>query len=344
MLPAEVLEASAKALVDYQGKGFGIAECSHRGKEFDGVLDEAIAKCKSLLSVPDTHDILFLQGGATQLFNTIPMNFLNGTADYVVGGEWSKKAASSAQSAYGEKIRVIGSSENTNFDRPPTGWTADPGAAYLHVCSNETVHGHRLVEWPEHANLVVDASSEMMSRPHPIARTALVYAGAQKNLGISGITVVIVREDLLGRARRETPSVIDYRAQAADKSLLNTPATFVWYVLALTLDWVAEQGGVRVMAERNSAKAKRLYTAIDASGFYRNPVDPPARSWMNVPFMLADPNLDKEFLADAARAGLASLKGHRSVGGMRASIYNAMPEAGVAALTDFMADFERRRG
>ena len=202
MLPTEVLEASAKALVDFQGKGFGIAECSHRGKEFDGVLDEAIAKCKSLLSVPDTHDILFLQGGATQLFNVIPMNILNGPADYVVGGEWSKKAAAAAQGAYGEKIRVIATSEATNFDRPPTGWTADPAASYLHVCSNETVHGHRLVEWPTHPNLVVDASSEMMSRPHPIARTALVYAGAQKNLGPAGVVLTIVRKDLYERIAR----------------------------------------------------------------------------------------------------------------------------------------------
>jgi phosphoserine aminotransferase len=214
MLPAEVLEASAKALVDFQGKGFGIAECSHRGKEFDGVLDEAIARCKSLLSVPDTHDILFLQGGATQLFNTIPMNILNGTADYVVSGEWSKKAASSAQGAYGEKIRVIGTSESTNFDRPATGWTADPDAAYLHVCSNETVHGHRLVEWPEHKNLVVDSSSEMMSRPHPIARTALVYAGAQKNLGPAGVVLTIVRKDLYERIGKAVPKIWSFKALA----------------------------------------------------------------------------------------------------------------------------------
>src|SRR4051812_85261 len=170
MLRTEVLEASAKALIDFQGKGFGIAECSHRGKEFDGVLDEALDRCRKLLDVPDSHDVLFLQGGATRLFNTIPMNILTGPADYVVSGEWSKKAAAAAQAAYGEKIRVIASSEATNFDRPPTGWTADPAASYLHVCTNETVHGHRLVEWPEHANLVVDASSEMTSRPHPVKR------------------------------------------------------------------------------------------------------------------------------------------------------------------------------
>src|SRR5437868_2158673 len=231
MLPLEVLEASAKALVDYQGKGFGIAECSHRGKEFDGVLDEAIALVKKLLDVPETHDILFLQGGATQLFATIPMNFLNGPADYVVGGEWSKKAAASAQGAYGEKIRVIASSEATNFDRPPTGWTADPAASYLHVCSNETVHGHRLVEWPTHPNLVVDASSEMMSRPHPIARTALVYAGAQKNLGPAGVVVVLVREGLYPRIAKSVRKSFSFQANAEAKSCLNTPPTFGIYFL-----------------------------------------------------------------------------------------------------------------
>jgi phosphoserine aminotransferase len=218
MLPAEVLEAAAKALVDYQGKGFGIAECSHRGKEFDGVLDEAIDRCRKLLSIPDTHDVLFLQGGATQLFNTIPMNILNGPADYVVGGEWAKKAASSAQAAYGEKIRIIASSENTNFDRPPTGWKADPAAAYLHVCSNETVHGHRLVEWPEHPNLVVDASSEMMSRPHPIARTAIVYAGAQKNLGPAGVVLTIVRKDLYDRIAKSVPKIFSFKALAGPRA------------------------------------------------------------------------------------------------------------------------------
>src|SRR3954465_6565695 len=222
MLPAEVLEASAKALVDYQGKGFGIAECSHRGKEFDAVLDEAIDRCRKLLAIPDTHDVLFLQGGATQLFNTIPMNILSGAADYVVSGEWSKKAASAAQSAHGDKVRVIASSESTNFDRPPPGWKADPAASYLHVCSNETVHGHRLVDWPEHPNLVVDSSSEMMSRPHPIPRTALVYAGAEKNLGPAGVVVVIVRKDLSPRIAKSVPKIFSLQANAEAKSCLNT--------------------------------------------------------------------------------------------------------------------------
>jgi phosphoserine aminotransferase len=346
MLPAEVLEASAKALVDYQGKGFGIAECSHRGKEFDGVLDEAIARCKSLLSIPDTHDILFLQGGATQLFNTIPMNFLNGTADYVVGGEWSKKAASSAQSAYGEKIRVIGSSESTNFDRPPTGWTADPAAAYLHVCSNETVHGHRLVEWPEHANLVVDSSSEMMSRPHPIARTALVYAGAQKNLGPAGVVLTIVRKDLYERIGKSVPKIWSFKALAEAKSCLNTPPTFGVYFLLETFKWLEGQGGLAAVEKKNAEKAGLVYGAIDASGgFYKGTVaDKAARSHMNLTFLLPSEELTDKFVKEASKAGMVALKGYRTVGGIRASMYNAMPVAGAKALADFMGTFAKSNG
>jgi phosphoserine aminotransferase len=346
MLPAEVLEASAKALVDYQGKGFGIAECSHRGKEFDGVLDEAIARCKSLLSIPDTHDILFLQGGATQLFNTIPMNILNGTADYVVSGEWSKKAAGSAQSAYGEKIRVIGSSESSNFDRPATGWTADPNAAYLHVCSNETVHGHRLVEWPEHKNLVVDASSEMMARPHPIARTALVYAGAQKNLGPAGVVLTIVRKDLYERIGKSVPKIWSFKALAEAKSCLNTPPTFGVYFLLETFKWLEGQGGLAAIEKRNAEKASLVYGAIDASGgFYKGTVaDKPARSHMNVTFLLPSEELTDKFVKEASKAGMVALKGYRTVGGIRASMYNAMPVAGAKALADFMGTFAKANG
>jgi phosphoserine aminotransferase len=346
MLPAEVLEASAKALVDYQGKGFGIAECSHRGKEFDGVLDEAIARCKSLLSVPDTHDILFLQGGATQLFNTIPMNFLNGTADYVVSGEWSKKAASSAQAAYGEKIRVIGSSESTNFDRPATGWTADPGAAYLHVCSNETVHGHRLAEWPEHANLVVDSSSEMMSRPHPIGRTAVVYAGAQKNLGPAGVVLTIVRKDLYERIGKSVPKIWSFKALAEAKSCLNTPPTFGVYFLLETFKWLEGQGGLAAVEKRNAEKAGLVYGAIDGSGgFYKGTVaEKAARSHMNLTFLLPSEELTDKFVKEASKAGMVALKGYRTVGGIRASMYNAMPVAGAKALADFMGTFAKANG
>ncbi|HLK94049.1 MAG TPA: 3-phosphoserine/phosphohydroxythreonine transaminase [Polyangia bacterium] len=345
MLPTEVLEASAKALVDFQGKGFGIAECSHRGKEFDGVLDEAIAKCKSLLSVPDTHDILFLQGGATQLFSTIPMNILNGTADYVVSGEWSKKAAGAAQGAYGEKVRIIASSEETKFDRVPS-FKADPAAAYLHVCTNETVHGNRMAEWPEHANLVVDASSEMMSRPHPVGRTAIVYAGAQKNLGPAGVVVAIVRKDLYDRIPKSVPKIFSFKANAEAKSCLNTPPTFGIYFLLETFRWLEAQGGLAAIEKRNAEKAALLYGAIDGSGgFYKGTVgDKAARSHMNVTYLLPSEELTEKFIKEASKNGMVALKGYRTVGGIRASIYNAMPVAGAKALADFMGTFAKANG
>jgi phosphoserine aminotransferase len=346
MLPLEVLEASAKALVDYNGKGFGIAECSHRGKEFDGVLDEALALVKKLLSVPDTHDILFLQGGATQLFATIPMNFLNGPADYVVGGEWSKKAADMGKTVGGDKIRVIATSESTSFDRPPTGWTADAGAAYLHVCSNETVHGHRLADWPEHANLVVDASSEMMSRPHPVSRAALVYAGAQKNLGPAGVVLTIVRKDLYDRIGKSVPKIFSFKALAEAKSCLNTPPTFGVYFLLEMFRWLEAQGGLAAMEKRNAEKAALVYDAIDRSGgFYKGTVaDKAARSHMNLTFLLPSEELTEKFVKDASKNGMVALKGYRTVGGIRASMYNAMPVAGAKALADFMASFAKSAG
>ncbi|HTE18070.1 MAG TPA: 3-phosphoserine/phosphohydroxythreonine transaminase [Armatimonadota bacterium] len=345
-LPEEVLHAAAGALVDYQGKGFGIAECSHRGKEFDGVLDEATALCRRLLSIPDTHDVLFLQGGATQLFSTIPMNFLNGTAEYVVSGEWSKKAASAAQAAHGDKTRVIASSEETGFDRPPTGWTADPGAAYLHVCSNETVHGHRLVEWPVHPSLVVDASSEMMSRPHPVERTAVVYAGAQKNLGPAGVVLTLVRRDLYERIPKSVPKIFNFQVMAETKSSLNTPPTFGIYFLLETFRWLERQGGLAAIERRNAEKAGLLYDAIDQSGgFYTGTVaDKSARSHMNVTFRLPSDELTDRFVKDAAKNDMIALKGYRSVGGIRASIYNAMPLEGCRCLSDFMQTFMRENG
>lgn len=345
-LPAEVLEASAQALVDFQGKGFGIAECSHRGKEFDGVLDEAIERCRRLLSIPDTHDVLFLQGGATQLFSTIPMNFLNGPADYVVGGEWSSKAAAAGKLLYPEQVRVIATSEATSYDRPPTGWTADPDASYLHVCSNETVHGHRLAEWPEHANLVVDSSSEMMSRPHPIDRSAIVYAGAQKNLGPAGVVLTIVRKDLYDRIPKTVPKIFNFKVLADAKSCLNTPPTFGIYFLLETFRWLERQGGLEVIERRNTEKAGLLYEAIDNSGgFYAGTVaEKSARSHMNVTFRLANDALTDTFIKEAAKQDMVALKGYRSVGGIRASIYNAMPVEGCQRLAAFMGEFAAQNG
>lgn len=346
MLPQEVLEASAAALVDYQGRGFGIAEVSHRGKEFDQVLNEATERCRRLLSIPDTHDVLYLQGGATQLFSTIPMNFLTGPADYVVGGEWGKKAAAAAKGSHGDRIRVIASSEDTGFDRPPAGWTADPDAAYLHVCSNETVHGHRLVEWPHHPNLVVDASSEMMSRPHPVDRTAIVYAGAQKNLGPAGVVLAIVRKDLYERIPKSVPKIWNFQVLAEAKSCLNTPPTFGVYCLLETFRWLERQGGLAAIEERNARKAALLYDAIDNSGgFYKGTVgDKAARSHMNVTFRLPSDELTERFVKEAAQNGMVSLKGYRSVGGIRASIYNAMPLEGCERLAAFMNRFAKESG
>lgn len=345
-LPTEVLEASAHALVDYQGKGFGIAECSHRGKEFDGVLDEATERCRRLLSIPDTHDVLYLQGGATQLFSTIPMNFLNGTAEYVVGGEWASKAAAAGKLLYPEQVRVIASSEDTGFDRPPTGWTADPNAAYLHVCSNETVHGNRLSEWPEHPTLVVDASSEMMSRPHPVDRTAIIYAGAQKNLGPAGVVLTIVRKDLYERIPKNVPKIFNFKVLADAKSCLNTPPTFGIYFLLETFRWLERQGGLAAIEQRNAEKAGLLYDAIDSSGgFYTGTVAvKEARSHMNVTFRLPSDELTDRFIKEAAKEDMVALKGYRTVGGIRASIYNAMPVEGCQKLASFMREFAAQNG
>jgi phosphoserine aminotransferase len=344
-LPLEVLQASAAALVDYQGKGFGIAECSHRGKEFDSVLDQATALARKLLDIPESHDVLFLQGGATQLFSTIPMNFLSGTADYVVAGEWSKKAADAAKAAYPDKIRILATSEATHFDRPPA-FTADPAASYLHVCSNETVHGHRLAEWPSHPNLVVDSSSEMMSRPHPIARTALVYAGAQKNLGLAGTVLAIVRKDLYDRIPKSVPKIWNFKVLAEAKSCLNTPPTFGVYMLLETFRWMEKQGGLAALEKRNAEKARLLYEAIDGSGgFYTGTVaDKAARSHMNVTFRLPSEELTEKFLKEASAQGMVALKGYRTVGGVRASIYNAMPVEGCQKLAEHMRSFARASG
>ena len=346
MLPTEVLEKSAAALLDYQGKGFGIAEVSHRGKEFDAVADEAIARCKSLLGITDSHDVLFMQGGATAMFTIIPMNFLHTSADYLVGGEWSKKAASNGKEM--GTINVVATSEATNFDHspPPGEWKLNGDADYFHVCSNETVHGHRLVEWPQHANLVVDASSEMMSRPHPIARTALVYAGAQKNLGPAGVVVTIVRKDLYDRIGKSVPKIFSFKAIAEAKSCLNTPPTFGIYFLLETFKWIEAQGGLAAVEKRNAEKAALVYGAIDGSGgFYKGTVaDKAARSHMNVTFLLPSEEQTDKFVKDAAKAGMVALKGYRTVGGIRASIYNAMPVAGAKALADFMATFAKAAG
>jgi phosphoserine aminotransferase len=345
MLPLEVLQASAAALIDYQGKGFGIAECSHRGKEFEGVLDEATTRCKSLLGIGDSHDVLFVQGGATALFSQIPANLLKTKADYLVSGEWSKKAAAAVKEM-GLKANVVASSEATNFDHSPTDYAIDPAADYFHVCSNETVHGHRLPAWPVHPNLVVDASSEFMSRPHPVKDCALIYAGAQKNLGPSGVVVVIIRKDMYAKMNKVAVKLHDFKQLADNKSMINTPPTFGVYVLLEMFRWLEKNGGLAGMETRNAQKAKYLYDAIDFSkGYYKGTVCSLAqRSHMNVTFKLPSEELTDKFVKEAAVQQMVALKGYRTVGGIRASIYNAMPPEGCQALAGFMKDFAAKNG
>jgi phosphoserine aminotransferase len=345
MLPTEVLEKSAAALVDFQGKGFGIAECSHRGKEFDGVVDEAILRCKQLLGLGDAHDVLFLQGGATQLFTIIPMNLNHRSADYLVGGEWSKKAASAAKEV--GKVNVVATSESSNFDHSPlpNEWKLSSDSDYFHVCSNETVHGHRLATWPKHPNLVVDASSEFMSRPHPASQCAIVYGGAQKNLGPAGVVLTIVRKDLYEKQKKTPSKLWSFKDQAEAKSMVNTPPTFGIYILLETFRWIDAQGGLAGMEKRNDAKARLLYDAIDRSnGFYKGTVSvKEQRSHMNVTYRLPSDELTDELVKTAAKNGMVGIKGYRTVGGIRASIYNAMPIEGAQALAQLMTDFASKK-
>jgi phosphoserine aminotransferase len=347
MLPTTVLERSAETLLDYQNSGFGIAECSHRGKEFDCVIDEAIKRCKALLGLGDTHDVLFLQGGATQLFTLIPMNLNANGADYLVSGEWSKKAASFGKEV--GKVNVVATSESSNFDHSPapSEWKlSGNGADYFHVCSNETVHGHRLPTWPtEHPNLVVDASSEFMSRPHPVTDCALVYGGAQKNLGPAGVVLTIVRKDLYAKQKKVPSKLWSFKDQAENKSMVNTPPTFGVYILLEVFRWLEEQGGLPGMEKRNAEKAKLIYDAIDNSnGFYKGTVSvKEQRSHMNVTYKLRSDELTDEFVKTAAKNEMVGLKGYRTVGGIRASIYNAMPVEGCKALAQFMKDFASKK-
>ena len=345
MLPTEVLEKSAQALIDYEGKGFGIAEVSHRGKEFEAVADEAVTRCKRLLGLGDAHDVLFLQGGATALFTLIPLNYLHGSADYLVGGEWSKKAASAAKDL--GKVNVVASSEATNFDHAPlpSEWKLSTDADYFHVCTNETVHGHRLPTWPKHPNLIVDASSEFMSRRHPAADCALVYGGAQKNLGPSGVVLAVVRKDLHAKQKKTQTKLWSFKDQAEGKSMVNTPPTFGVYILLEVFRWLEAKGGLDAMEKLNATKAGLIYGAVDNSnGFYKGTVTvKEQRSHMNVTYRLPSEELTDEFVKSAAKQGMAGLKGYRTVGGVRASIYNAMPLEGAQALAGFMKDFASKK-
>ncbi len=344
----EVLTTARQEMLDWHGSGMSVMEMSHRGAGFKAIAEQAEADLRELLSIPEGYYVLFLQGGATSQFAMVPMNLLRGKkrANYVCTGAWSKKAIAEARMFC--NVQLAATSENDGFTSIPAqeAWQIDADAAYLHYTSNETIGGVEFHDIPDSAGcpLVVDMSSNILSRPVDVSRFALIYAGAQKNMGPAGITVVIVRKELVGETMPSTPSMFDYRKQADNGSMLNTPPTYNWYMLGLVLDWVKQQGGLGAMEARNRRKAAKLYDAIDSSPFYSNPVAPPCRSHMNIPFTLADPSLDGKFLVDARAEGLVELKGHRSVGGMRASIYNAMPEEGGDALIAFMAKFERRNG
>ncbi len=347
-LPLEVLQQARDEMLDWRGSGMSVMEVSHRSKAFIGVAQEAETVLRELLDVPSNYKVLFLQGGATGQFSAIPLNLTTAesTVDYINTGAWSKKAISEAKRL--TKVNVAADEAASNYSTAPaqSALKLTPGAAYVHYTPNETIGGVEFPYVPETNGvpLVADMSSNILSRPIDVSKFGLIYAGAQKNIGPSGLVVVIVRDDLIGKARPGIPAVWDYKAMADEGSMLNTPPTFGWYFAGLVFKWLKEQGGLRAVGERNRAKAEALYGYIDNSGFYRNPVSKEARSWMNVPFTLAKPDLDKTFLSEANAAGLTNLEGHRSVGGMRASIYNAMPLEGVQALIAFMKDFQRRHG
>jgi len=347
ILPEAVLKQAQEELLNWHGAGASIMEMSHRGKEFVSVAAEAEQDVRDLLGVPNNYKVLFLQGGASAQFATIPMNLLRGktTADYILTGAWGKKAISDAKKYCTVNLAATSEGEKFTTIPPFESWALNKDAAYVHYTPNETIGGVEFHWVPDVGGvpLVADFSSTILSRPIEVNRFGLIYAGAQKNIGPAGLTLVIVRDDLIGNVLPITPSVYDYAQQAEADSMLNTPPTFGIYLAGLVFKWVKAQGGLSAMATTNEHKATKLYAAIDGSSFYRNPVEKASRSWMNVPFILANPSLDKEFLSGATAAGLTTLEGHRSVGGMRASIYNAMPEAGVDALIAYMADFEKRK-
>ncbi|MDD1649005.1 MAG: 3-phosphoserine/phosphohydroxythreonine transaminase [Methylococcaceae bacterium] len=348
IFPEPVLEQARDELLEWHGAGVSVLEMSHRGKDFVGIAEKAEADLRELLAIPTDYKVLFLQGGATGQFAAVPLNLLRGKnkVAYVDTGIWSQKAIAEAK-RYAE-VAVAASAKSQNYSTiPPRGeWVLDPEAAYLHYTANETIGGVEYQDIPDSNGLplVADASSNILSRSLDINRLAALYAGAQKNAGPAGITIVIAREDLLGQALPITPSILDWKLQADNGSMLNTPPTYNWYLLGLVLEWLKEQGGLAAIEARNIRKAEKLYGAIDASAFYSSPVDPAVRSRMNVPFRLANADLEKVFLQEARAAGLVNLEGHRSVGGLRASIYNALPEAGVDALVTFLAEFEAQHG
>ncbi len=346
-LPEAVLKIAQEEMLDYQGRGLSVMEMSHRSAEMVAIAENAEKDLRSLMAIPDNYKVLFVQGGASSQFAAVPLNLLGDkkTADYVNTGQWSKKAIKEASRFC--DVNVVASDEDNNFTAVPAfdTWKLSNDAAYLHYTPNETIGGVEFDFIPEvNVPLVADFSSTILSRPLDVSRFGVIYAGAQKNIGPAGITLVIVRDDLLGKAAAVTPTMLDYKTMADNDSMYNTPPTYAWYLAGLVFKWLKEQGGVEKMAEINKAKADKLYGFIDSSDFYANPVAVNNRSWMNIPCTLADADLDKAFLTQSEAAGLLNLKGHRSVGGMRASIYNAVPMEAIDALISFMAEFEKNRG
>ena len=345
-LPEPVLEQARDDLMDWQGAGLSIMEMSHRSPEIVGIADRAEACLRELMGISDDYAVLFLQGGASSQFSAVPLNLgTGGKADYLNTGQWSKKAIAEARRYL--DVNVVASAEADNFSciPPQAEWNLSDDAAYLHYTPNETIGGVEFFWTPEASSpLVVDMSSTILSRPVQVDDYGVIYAGAQKNIGPAGLTLVIVRRDLLGKADDKCPAMLNWQIAADNDSMYNTPPTFALYLAGLVFQWLKDQGGLDAMEVVNRRKAEKLYGAIDGSDFYANPVEVPSRSLMNVPFTLADDNLDKTFLAEAEEAGLLNLKGHRSVGGMRASIYNAVSEQAVDALIAFMQGFEARHG
>jgi len=345
VLPKNVLTQVQSELLDWHGSGMSVMEMSHRGKEFMSIAADAEADLRELLAIPSNYKVLFLQGGGSAQFGMIPMNLLRGKkmADYVNTGEWSKKAISEAKKYC--TVNIIASSEDKNFSYAPksTSWKLNPDAAYVHICTNETIGGVEIFETPNTANvpLVADMSSHILSRPIDVSKYALIYAGAQKNIGPAGLAIVIVRDDLIGETIAGTPSMYDYKIHADNESMYNTPPTFAIYVAGLVFKMLKAKGGLAAMEKTNILKSNLLYDYLDSTDFYNCPTAKENRSRMNIPFTLKNEGLDEDFLKEAKNRGLLQLKGHRSVGGMRASIYNAMPVEGVQTLVDFMKAFEK---
>jgi len=348
VLPESVLQKAASEMLDWHGSGMSVMEMSHRGKEFISIADKAEADLRTLLNIPPSYKVLFLQGGAIAENAIVPMNLLAGrsTADYVNTGEWSKKSIKEAKKYC--TVNVVASSEDAKFSYVPAqaDWKLTPGAAYVHVCTNETIGGVEYQWTPDTGDvpLVADMSSHILSRVIDVSKFGVIYAGAQKNAGPAGLTIVIVRDDLLGRALPITPTAFNWKEQSEADSMVNTPATYSIYIAGMVFEWLMARGGMPAVEQANIAKAALLYDYLDQSTFYVNPVRKQDRSRMNVPFKLRDEALDEAFLKGARERGMVQLKGHRAVGGMRASIYNAMPIEGVRTLVDYMKEFEQARG